>query len=212
MTLILITKKSQKYTIYLKLQKFTKIYLFFLSQAFKTHGVVPDVLKIAPPGKVSIIYKNSGKEVNFGNELTPKQVKEIPEVNYEADEDAYYTLIMTDPDAPSRQNPKSREWQHWLVVNIPGHNVANGQTLSEYVGSGPPKNTGLHRYVFIVYKQNGKINFNEPHRSNTEGRTRGKFSAEKFAEKYNLGKPCAGNFFQAQYDDSVPALHKQLGF
>lgn len=25
------------------------------------------------------------------------------------------------------------------------------------VGSGPPKSTGFHRYVFLVYRQNGKI-------------------------------------------------------
>lgn len=46
---------------------------------------------------------------------------------------------MTDPDAPSRANPTKREWHHWLVVNIPGDNVSEGQVLSGYVGSGPPK-------------------------------------------------------------------------
>lgn len=46
---------------------------------------------------------------------------------------------MTDPDAPSRKEPKFREWHHWLVVNIPGNDVKKGETLSEYVGSGPPK-------------------------------------------------------------------------
>lgn len=40
---------------------------------------------------------------------------------------------------------------------------------------------------------------------------RGKFSIRKFAEKYNLGQPIAGNLYQAQYDDYVPKLYKQLG-
>ena len=31
------------------------------------------------------------------------------------------------------------EWHHWVVVNIPDNNVGEGETLSEYVGSGPPK-------------------------------------------------------------------------
>lgn len=40
---------------------------------------------------------------------------------------------------------------------------------------------------------------------------REKFSIAKFALKYNLGNPVAGNFYQAQYDDYVPLLYKQLG-
>lgn len=47
-----------------------------------------------------------------------------------------------DPDAPSRKDPKFREWHHWLVGNIPGFNVSQGEVLSEYVGSGPPKDSG----------------------------------------------------------------------
>lgn len=40
---------------------------------------------------------------------------------------------------------------------------------------------------------------------------RAKFSIAKFALKYNLGNPVAGNFYEAQYDDYVPLLYKQLG-
>lgn len=40
---------------------------------------------------------------------------------------------------------------------------------------------------------------------------REKFSIAKFAVKYDLGNPVAGNFYQAQYDDYVPLLYKQLG-
>lgn len=51
-------------------------------------------------------------------------------------------FLPTDPDAPSRENPKFGEWQHWLVGNVSGNDLAGGETLSEYVGSGPPKGTG----------------------------------------------------------------------
>ena len=69
----------------------------------------------------------------------------------------------SDPDAPSRKDPKFREWHHWSVVNIPGDNVAKGETVAEYIGAGPPKGTGLHRYVFLVFRQKGKIEYKEPH-------------------------------------------------
>ncbi len=40
---------------------------------------------------------------------------------------------------------------------------------------------------------------------------RDKFSIRKFAAKYNLRQPIAGNVYQTQYDDYVPILYKQLG-
>lgn len=42
------------------------------------------------------------------------------------------------------------------------------------------------------------------------GNNRGNFSIKKFANKYKLGEPVAANFFQAEWDDYVPTLYKQL--
>nr|AAP93925.1 phosphatidylethanolamine-binding protein [Branchiostoma belcheri tsingtauense] len=176
------------------------------------HGVVPDVIDAAPKGVLEVQY--GGQKVDLGNELTPTQVKDKPTVlKWDSEPGAFYTLILTDPDAPSRANPEYRERHHWLVVNIPGNDVSKGEELSQFVGAGPPQGTGLHRYVYLVYKQPGKISCeNEPKLTNTSGENRGKFSARDFAKKYNLGAPVAGNLFQAQYDDYVPILYKQLGF
>ena len=47
--------------------------------------------------------------VRYGNELTPTQVKDPPiQVKWPTESGAYYTLCMTDPDAPSRQTPRYR--------------------------------------------------------------------------------------------------------
>lgn len=156
---------------------------------------------------------DSGVMADKGVELKPRQVKNQPKVEWKPDSaDSYYTLIMTDPDAPSRAKPEWREWHHWLVVNIPGNAVDKGEVLSAYVGSGAPKDTGLHRYVFLLYKQPKKLEFTEAHLTNTSPKGREKFSTKNFVAKYGLGVPVAGNFFQAQYDDYVPELYKQLGF
>ncbi|XP_074028563.1 phosphatidylethanolamine-binding protein homolog F40A3.3 isoform X2 [Leptinotarsa decemlineata] len=173
------------------------------------HGVVPDVIDVAPEQVAEVTYP-SGVKVDLGNVLTPTQVKDVPSIKWEADKSSFYTVCMTDPDAPSRKEPKFREWHHWLVGNVPGGDVEKGEVLSEYVGSGPPPNTGLHRYVFLVYKQNGKLNFDEKRLTNRSGDNRGCFSIRKFASKYNLGQPVAGNVYQAEYDDYVPILYKQL--
>ncbi|XP_061395208.1 protein D3-like [Musca vetustissima] len=176
---------------------------------FKDNEIIPDVIDEAPHHFLKVSYDN-GLKADKGNELTPTQVKNQPTVEWDAEDDVYYTLIMTDPDAPSRTDPKFREFRHWLVVNIPGNHIDQGEVLAAYIGSGPPKGTGLHRYVFLLYKQSGKLEFDEARVGNNSRQDRPKFKAAKFAEKYNLGAPIAGNFYQAQWDEYVPILHKQL--
>jgi len=181
-----------------------------VTEKMEANGVVPDVIDTAPAGVLKVNYK-SGVSVDQGNELKPRQVKDQPTVEWDAKPSSLYTLCFTDPDAPSRADPKYREWHHWLVGNIPGSDVSKGETLSEYVGSGPPQGTGLHRYVFLVYEQPKKLTFDEPRLTNRSGDNRGKFAIRKFASKYELGDPVAGNFYQAEWDDYVPELYKQLG-
>ncbi|CAH1257785.1 PEBP1 [Branchiostoma lanceolatum] len=151
-------------------------------------------------------------KIEQGNVVTPTQVKDRPTVlNWPAEEGALYTLIKTDPDAPSRAEPKFREWHHWVVVNIPRTDWSKGEVLTDFVGAGPPPKTGLHRYVFLVYKQPGKLECDEERLPNTSGKNRGGWSARNFVKKYSLGDPVAGNLFQAEFDDYCPLLYKQLG-
>ncbi|KAL7636756.1 UNVERIFIED_CONTAM: hypothetical protein RMT77_012510 [Armadillidium vulgare] len=116
---------------------------------------------------------------------------------------------MTDPDAPSRKDPQYREILHWLVINIPGSDLNKGETLTPYRGSGPPKGTGLHRYIFLVFKQSGKKSFDEPNLTNPKRENRMKFSTRNFVSKHKLTL-VAGNLYQAQYDSYCDILHAQL--
>jgi phosphatidylethanolamine-binding protein (PEBP) family uncharacterized protein len=68
-------------------------------------------------------------------------------------------------------------------VNIPGSDVEKGDVLSEYIGSGPPPKTGYHRYVYLVYKQTGKIHDKEHGKLGFSGKNRANWSIEKFAKK-----------------------------
>ncbi|XP_045539158.1 protein D3 [Papilio machaon] len=181
-----------------------------VKNAFETSKIVPDVIPTAPTALIGLNYP-SGAVANLGNELAPTVVKDQPTVTYDADPSAYYTLVFTDPDNYDGPEPVYREWHHWLVGNIPGNKVSQGEVLSGYIGSGPPEGTGIHRYVYILYKQPGKINFDETRLTNKSIDGRAAFSTKKFAEKYNLGAPVAGNFYRAQFDDYVPLLYKSLG-
>ncbi|XP_067083740.1 phosphatidylethanolamine-binding protein 1 [Osmerus mordax] len=148
----------------------------------------------------------------LGKILTPTQVQSCPtSVQWEgSDSSKLYTLALTDPDAPSRKDPKFREWHHFLVVNMKGNDVSSGCVLSDYVGSGPPKGTGLHRYVWLVYEQASSVSCSEPILTNRSGDNRGKFQIKSFRQKYGLGAPVAGTCYQAEWDDYVPKLYEQL--
>uniref|UniRef100_A0A2H8TMS0 Phosphatidylethanolamine-binding F40A3.3 n=1 Tax=Melanaphis sacchari TaxID=742174 RepID=A0A2H8TMS0_9HEMI len=114
---------------------------FNVDQAMENQKVVPDVIPIAPKEFLQVNYTNGAKAL-LGNELKPIKVKDQPSVSWNADPNSFYTLCLVDPDAPSRAEPTNKEWNHWLVGNIPGENVGLGETLTGYVGSGPPPKTG----------------------------------------------------------------------
>ncbi|CAG9828743.1 unnamed protein product [Diabrotica balteata] len=178
-----------------------------LKEKMEKEQVVPNVIDQVPEHVAEVQYPG-GQKVDLGNELTPTQVKDQPTITWPADSNSYYTVLMVDPDAPSRKEPKVSEVLHWSVGNVPGNDVAKGETLAGYRGSGPPQGTGLHRYIFLVYKQSGKIEFNEQRIDNLTRTGRLNFSARKYAEKYNLGQPIAGNFYQAQFDEWVLEMQK----
>jgi len=181
-----------------------------ISEKFLQEEIVPDVLEDLKELKLLKISYPSKVKVNLGNILTPTQVKDQPKVEWDAEEGAFYTLLMTDPDAPSRKEPLRREFRHWLTVNIPGYDLSEGETVFQYIGSGPPQGTGLHRYVFLLFKQQtGKIVFESPFVSDHSALNRPSTSTRDLISKNNL-KLVAGNFFQAEYDDYVPTLHAQL--
>ncbi|XP_044750335.1 protein D3-like [Coccinella septempunctata] len=184
--------------------------LLFMSHSgvsiMNQESIVPEVIDVAPQGTISVTYP-SGKEVKFGNELTPTEVKDEPTVSWEANSDEYYLLIMTDHDTPE----EVREVKHWLVGNIKGSDLSTGEVFAEYLGSGPPKGTGLHKYIFLVYKQPQKIDFHEPPRVAHNSRAnRLKFSVRNFAKEYNLGDPVAGNYYKAQWDEYVDERNKHM--
>lgn len=63
--------------------------------------------------------------------------------------------IILDPDVSSRKKPTNRQWLHWLIVNMPGKSfpvddgIMPGETLAEYVGSAPTKNSGIIPSVYL---------------------------------------------------------------
>lgn len=70
-----------------------------------------------------------------------------------------------DPDAPSRKDPKFREWHHWLVINVPGSDISKGDTIAQYIGSGPPEKTGKNKILKALYQTSNCGSLFNPHKS-----------------------------------------------
>ncbi|CAO3584189.1 unnamed protein product [Absidia cylindrospora] len=175
----------------------------------KTDEIIPDVFleddfsSLSPSPLLEIDYPN-GSQVLFGNSLSPLDTKPFPVVKFVLSPDdghddntvAHYTLIMADPDAPSRQDRKFGYWRHWLVTNVvPTIDTAtNAATLTiragqdeqhtPYIGPGPGPDTGIHRYLFLLYRQKQKQTF--PSMSHLEKSDRRHFDFKDFAKDHHL--------------------------
>jgi hypothetical protein len=185
---------------------------------FAQWGVVPDVVKSNPAHWCEVRYGN--KAVTCGNVLTPEETSHAPTVvNWPVAHNAIqgspqlYTLIMLDPDAPSREQPKFRNWLHWMLVNVPGPDQLNGGfEVASYNGPTPPPNTGLHRYCFLVYPQHNVIKTGElPH---FDSKNRGGWSLDKWTNIIHAGiidpQPVwAGNMFQCGNKQQAGGLHER---
>jgi len=170
-----------------------------LHDALKRFEVIPDVVDdFVPSVELKVSFpKGDAKE---GNVFSASDLHYVePDVKWSVphnEKNSLFTLVCVDPDAPSRRDPSKREWRHWLVVNIPGSDIGKGEALTPYTGPHPPKDSGLHRYVFLLYKQPDQIT---PAALDNTGDNRGKFKTRQFAREYRLGSPVGAAFFQAEY-------------
>ncbi|KAF8475953.1 phosphatidylethanolamine-binding protein [Kalaharituber pfeilii] len=142
-------------------------------ETLKKHEVIPDVIDDFPPTAMITVSYPSSQEVSLGNTLAVKDAQGKPciQVTPEAGSmDTKYTIVMTDPDAPSRDDPKWSEFCHWISsdVKLPSiETIATaesvevalakgGKEIVEYMGPAPPAGTGPHRYVFLLYKHGSR--------------------------------------------------------
>ncbi|KAI9492563.1 phosphatidylethanolamine-binding protein [Zychaea mexicana] len=124
-----------------------------IAGALKKVNLIPE-RNFTASSLLQITYPGD-KEVLLGNTLTPSDAAEQPTVTFvPPEESAAYTIVMTDPDAPSATDHKFGPWRHWIAVNVPGNDPSNvAQHHTPYIGPGPGPGTGVHRYLFLLYKQ-----------------------------------------------------------
>ncbi|XP_019871903.2 39S ribosomal protein L38, mitochondrial [Aethina tumida] len=148
--------------------------------------------------------------VYYGNVIKPQEASSKPEIKYESDDKTLWTLVLTNPDGHFTEQDK--EYVHWFVGNIPGNKVENGETIIQYLQPFPPKGTGYHRHVFVLYKQNKKIDFSQFKKAGPcttlSERT---FSTYEFYKNLQDDITPAGlAFFQADWDKSLKQFYHNV--
>ncbi|XP_052206299.1 CEN-like protein 1 [Diospyros lotus] len=160
--------------------------------------VVGEVIdSFTPSVRMKVSYSSNKQQVSNGHELMPSLITARPRVDVGGEDlRTAYTLIMTDPDAPSPSDPYLREHLHWMVTDIPGTTDASfGREIVSY--ETPKPLIGIHRYVFILFKQRARQTVKEPPAS------RDHFNTRKFSEDNGLGLPVAAVYFNAQRETAA---------
>lgn len=155
--------------------------------------------------------------VYYGNVLKPSEAGAEPNVQFDASfdfratagatkvEDTWWSLVLTNPDGHFSEEDK--EYCHWFVANIPNGQVDKGERIVPFLQPIPPKGTGFHRHIFVLYKQEKKLDMSEYKvEQNNDGvdlaaRT---FKTLDFYRKYQDDITPAGlAFFQSDWDKSL---------
>lgn len=138
----------------------------------------------------NFIINYNGTIASNGNYISLSKTTDQPIIRYYPRQTKYYTLLMFDPDAPSRENPINGNWLHWLVTNIYEDNIGTGDIIMNYQPPSPPYKSGVHRYIFMLLEQNNRTHFSQI-------LNRAKFDLENFIETYNL-KPYKIDYFVSE--------------
>ncbi|XP_065217163.1 putative odorant-binding protein A5 isoform X2 [Planococcus citri] len=149
-----------------------------------------------PPNYTATVTFPYDVRVFPGLILNILEVDTKPRPRWRAIDDAtYYTIIMISPDLPQHNVPYA-EWNPWIVRNIPGLKRAKGQTIIPYnMPEEPRRNATFLMYVFLIYKQNEYITYNDSYYQNEGMIERGEFRVRKYTQIYNLTCPEAGNYY-----------------
>jgi hypothetical protein len=88
----------------------------------KKADIIDDIVDdFMPQCLVAPFYEKKKKEypVALGNTLKPSKTKNSPSLEIycpKLQETPGLTIVLTDPDAPSRNNPKWSEMCHWIAI------------------------------------------------------------------------------------------------
>ncbi|KAI1354605.1 phosphatidylethanolamine-binding protein [Xylaria sp. FL0043] len=151
-------------------------------------GLIPDGFR--PTTKLNVSFGD--KAVELGTFLRAGECKQAPTLSFaaepDANENASYCFILTDPDAPTPDDPKFAFWRHWVVSGLRGgvDVAASSSDLTAYLGPGPKDDSKPHRYLFLLYREPEGLSLSKEDVGGEEFVQRRSFKPAEFAERHGL--------------------------
>ncbi|KAJ9623589.1 carboxypeptidase Y inhibitor [Taxawa tesnikishii (nom. ined.)] len=182
----------------------------------KKAEIIPTVIDTFTPS-VSISIEWSNATAEYGNTINPSKVQEEPSLKLvdsppSVRSSMQYTVALTDPDAPSRDDPEWSEICHWIATFVPltsssdsdAGTLGHLKEIMPYKPPGPPPKTGKHRYVFVALApKNGttdKLHLSEPADRQHWGYDKERQGVRMWAESNGL-EVVGANFIYAKNDE-----------
>lgn len=100
----------------------------------------------------------------------------------------------------------------FIRSNIPDGNVSKGETIVPYLQPIPPKGTGYHRFIFVLYKQEKPLKLDEMKVKEPKNLSERNFNTfEFYRDRQDDITPAGLAFFQADWDETLTDFyHKEL--
>ncbi|KAI0383518.1 PEBP-like protein [Hypomontagnella monticulosa] len=147
-------------------------------------GLIPAFF--SPTTQLAVSF--GSKAVELGTFFRAGECKQAPQILFPleaAEPGASYLFILTDPDAPTPDDPKFAFWRHWVVGGLKPDGQG-GSTLTEYLGPGPKDDSKPHRYLFLLYREPAGLALTKEDVGGEEFVQRRSFRPAEFAEKHGL--------------------------
>ncbi|KAI0458311.1 phosphatidylethanolamine-binding protein [Xylaria acuta] len=152
-------------------------------------GLIPKGFR--PTAKLDVSFGE--KAVELGTFLRAGECKQAPTIAFApeagAPESASYSFILTDPDAPTPDEPKFAFWRHWVLSGLRPKSVdgaAAPSQLTAYLGPGPKDDSKPHRYLFLLYREPKGLSLSKGDVGGEEFVQRRSFKPAEFAERHGL--------------------------
>jgi phosphatidylethanolamine-binding protein (PEBP) family uncharacterized protein len=154
---------------------------------------------------IQLVVSLGGKEIKNGELVPLAETKKVPTFalgqSSPINTSSKYIIVAIDPDAPSRANPTVAQALHYMNTDFsPMSGTATNITSSndnetvKYMPPGPPKGSGEHRYVWLLYQQPQGFQAKDVPTRNRTG-----FDVAKWAEENGLKPAVAGTFWVSEF-------------
>ncbi|KAI0127219.1 phosphatidylethanolamine-binding protein [Xylariales sp. AK1849] len=162
----------------------------------------------APTTVLNVAF--GAEAVELGTFLRAGECNLAPSISFApeagAPSNVSYTLILTDPDAPTPDKPQFAFWRHWVLPGLQplsgngaGEVAMTKPALTQYLGPGPKDDSKPHRYLFLLYREPEALHLTKEDVGGEEFVQRRSFKPAEWAEKHGLNlvgfnwMTCAGD-------------------